>query len=178
MAQQKFTASISTKYSEEERVAIGIEIIDIIISRAEAGKGKDGKDFSGEAGKYSKSYLKSFNFKLAGKGKKVNLKLSGEMINSLTVLDTADGEITIGIPKDDKLNNDKAEGNILGTYGQAKPIAGKARDFMGIDAKALKEITDKYPTKKNELNPDLIALLGADKASRELADSFFDIEDL
>lgn len=174
MAQQKFTAKISTKYSEEERVALGIEIIDAIIERSKSGKDKKNKDFKS----YSKSYMKSFDFKLAGKGKKPNLTLSGEMLNSLTVLDTADGEITIGIPEDDALNNAKAEGNITGSYGKPKGDPSKARDFMGIAAKDLKEITDKYPTKKNDLNTDLLGLLTADKASRELAGNFFDIEDL
>jgi len=174
MAQQKFTAKISTKYSEEERIALGLEIIDTIIARSQAGKDKKNKDFK----KYSTSYIKSFDFKLAGKGKKPNLTLSGEMLNALTVLDTSDGEITIGIPSDDDFNNAKAEGNITGSYGKPKADPSKARDFMGIASKDLKEITDKYPTKKKELNTDLIKLLGASEASRELADSFFDIEDL
>lgn len=180
MAQQKFTAKISKLYDEEERVAIGLEIIDHIIKRSQKGKDKAGKDFAGAAGKYSESYKKSLNFKLGGKSKSgpVNLTLSGEMLNALTVLDTADGEITIGIPADDKFNNAKAEGNIKGTYGRSKPIPGKARDFMGISKDDLKSITTKYPTKKNELNADLVKLLGATEASQEIASNFFDIEDL
>ena len=47
MAQQKFTAKISGKYSEEERVAIGIEMIDAIIDRTKSGKDKNNRDFKG-----------------------------------------------------------------------------------------------------------------------------------
>lgn len=176
--QQKFTAKIPKKYSEEERVAIGLEIIDFIIDRTQKGKDKKGKDFSGPAGKYSKSYMKSFDYKMAGKGKKVNLTLSGEMLNALTILETAEGEITIGIPEDDDFNNAKAEGNIKGTYGKSKPIPGKKRDFLGISSDDLKAITSKYPTKKNDLNPDLLKLLTANETSEAVASQFLDIEEL
>ena len=177
MAQQKFTATVSKKYSEEERVAIGIEMIDAIIERTKAGKDKNNKSFKGAAGRYSKGYIASLDFKLAGKSKSpVNLTLSGEMLNALTVLDTTDGEITIGIPENDDFNNKKAEGNITGSYGKPKGDSSKARDFMGMSKKGIKDITSKYPTKKNEINADLIKLLGVSKAADTLAESFFDIE--
>jgi hypothetical protein len=178
MAQQKFTAKISGKYSEEERVAIGIEMIDAIIDRTKSGKDKNNRDFKGAAGKYSTGYKNSFDFKLGGKSKSgpVNLTLSGEMLDALTVLGTSKGEITIGIPADDDFNNKKAEGNITGSYGRPKGDSSKARDFMGMSKAQLKEITTKYPTTKNEVNTDLIKLLGAAKAADTLADSFFDIE--
>jgi len=178
MAQQKFTAKVSKKYTEEERVAIGVEMIDAIIARTKAGKDKDNKSFKGAAGKYSKGYTSSLDFKLGGKSKSpVNLTLSGEMLNALTVLDTADGEITIGIPADDDFNNKKAEGNITGSYGKSKPDSSKARDFMGMSKSQVKDITSKYPTTKKGVNADLIKLLGSAAASETLAESFFDIEE-
>ena len=126
--QQKFTVKVSNKYDEQTRVAIGLEIIDLILERTGKGLDKNNKAFAG----YSKSYTSSFDFKLAGKNKnKVNLNLSGEMLNAITLLDQKKGEITIGIPKDDDFNNSKAQGNIEGTYGGA-PKRGKKRDFMGI----------------------------------------------
>ena len=174
MSQQKFTAKISTKYNEEERIAIGIEILDVILARTKKGKDKDNKDFTG----YSKSYVSSFNFKLAGKNKnKVDLTLSGEMLNATTVLGSSDGSIDIGIPENDKFNNAKAEGNISGSYG-GKPDASKARDFMGISKKDLKKITDKYPTTKKGTNKELTKLLLASEASTEIASNFFVFEDL
>ncbi len=176
MAQQKFKVKVSKKYNPAERVALGTEIIDFIIDRSKAGKDKKGNDFPA----YTSDYAKSFDFKLAGKNKdKVNLTLSGEMLNALTVLSHTPGEITIGIPKDDDFNNAKAEGNIKGTYGQKKPIKGKKRDFMGISRSDLKDITGKYPTKKgSSTNNELLQTLLATEASREIADQFLNVEDL
>lgn len=144
--QQKFTVKVSKNYSDTERVAIGLDIIDHIIKRSKAGKDKNNKNFPG----YSEGYTDSFDFKLAGKGKNVNLTLSGEMLNSIEILETKKGEITIGIPKDDDFNNAKAEGNIKGTYGQSSPIRGKKRDFMGISRKDLSSIKSDYPINNKE----------------------------
>lgn len=140
--QQKFTVKVSKLYGDAERLAIGHDIIDHIINRSKDGKDKNNQAFP----KYTSDYKKSFDFKLAGKSSKVNLTLSGEMLNALEVLDTKNGEITIGIPKDDDFNNAKAEGNIKGTYGQ-KTSTGKKRDFMGISRSDLTEIKNKYPVK-------------------------------
>jgi len=140
MAQQKFTVKVAKGLDAETRAAIAVDIIDHIIERTQKGKDKKGKDFKG----YSDSYKGSFDFKLAGKGKKVNLTLSGEMLNALTLLDSAPGSLTIGIPADDDFNNAKAEGNIKGTYGQDAPIRGKKRDFMGIQRTELTKIKEKY----------------------------------
>lgn len=174
MAQQKFKVKISKKYNPQERVAIGVEIIDHIIERSKAGKDKKNNDLPS----YSKGYVDSFDFKLAGKSKKPNLELSGEMLNSLTVLNHKSGEITVGIPRDDDFNNAKAEGNIKGTYGQKKPIKGKKRDFMGISRSDLGKITEKYPTKKGDTNLSLVKTLLATEASREIADQFLNVEGL
>lgn len=142
--QQKFTVKVSKLYGDAERVAIGLDIIDHIIERSKSGKDKNNNPFPG----YSKEYTKSFDFKLAGKSKsKVDLTLSGEMLSALEILDTKDGEITIGIPANDDFNNAKAEGNIKGTYGKDTPIRGKKRDFMGISQGDLSEIKGKYPVK-------------------------------
>lgn len=174
MAQQKFKVKISPKYDPVEREALGLAIIDHILERTEKGKDKNNKDFAG----YSKGYVDSFDFKLSGKSKKVNLELSGEMMGAIEVLSQKKGEITIGIPADDSFNNSKAEGNIKGTYGNKKPIPGKARDFMGISKSSLKDITKKYPTKKKGYNLSLVKTLLATEASREIADQFLDVENL
>lgn len=176
MAQQKFKVKISKKYNTQERVAIGLDVIEKIIERSQSGKDKKGKNFPG----YSEGYVKSFDFKLAGKNKnKVDLSLSEEMLNALTILDNKAGEITIGYTKDDKFNNDKAEGNILGTYGQKKPIRGKKRDFLGITRDEKKAITDNYPTKsKDKDSNSLLKTLLATEASREIAGQFLDVEAL
>ena len=175
MAQQKFKVKISKKYNPKERVAIGVEIIDYILERTKKGKDKNNDNFTG----YSEGYKDSFKYKLSGKSGKPNLSLSGEMLNALTVLGTKSGEVTVGIPKDDGFNNDKAEGNIKGTYGNKKPIKGKQRDFMGITKEDLKDITDLYPTKSGSgSNLSLLKTLLATEASREIADQFLELEDL
>ena len=175
MAQQKVKIKIPKTYSPDERVALSVEIIDQIIDRTKSGKDKKGKDFPG----YSKGYVDSFDFKLAGKSKsKVDLSLSNEMLNSITLLNHKSGEITIGYEKGDDLNNAKAEGNIKGTYGQKKPIPGKKRDFLGISKTELKEITDKYPTKKGSKNTELLQTLLATEAASNIADNFLNIEAL
>lgn len=170
MAQQKISIDIPSGYSPEERRAIGEEIIQQIIDRSQAGKDKNGEDFPA----YSESYMDSFDFKLAGKSKKPNLTLSGEMLNALTVLETMDGEITIGYRLADKFNNDKAEGNIKGTYGSKKANPKKARDFLGIMDSELDTILTKYPVRDSGMSStELGALLLAMRESEDLADQFF-----
>lgn len=66
------------------------------------------------------------------------------MLNSIELLGSKSGEITIGFDKSDKELNGKAEGNILGTYGKDKPDRNKARDFLGIESGALKKILSNY----------------------------------
>lgn len=177
MAQQKFTVDIPQGYSSEERRSIGLDIIERIIERTQKGKDKNNEDFSGAAGKYSDSYKKSFEFKLAGKGSKVNLTLSGEMLNALEVLETSDGTITIGYNARDRFNNDKAEGNILGSYGR-DPDPAKARDFLGISSDEMDNILKKYPISGDGFGAaEVGALLMATRESDRLADSFFSFQD-
>jgi len=175
--QQKFTVKVSKKYDKETRIAIGLEIIDSILARTAKGKDKKNKDFAG----YSKSYTSSFDFKLAGKGKKPNLNLSGEMMNSVTLLETDEGEITIGIPDDDEFNNSKAEGNIKGTYGGA-PKRGKKRDFMGIPRGDLNAIKSQFSIKtkkdRESTSNKVFKALLANEASQEIAGNFLNVEEL
>jgi hypothetical protein len=140
MAQQKIVIPISPKHSKAARFAIAKEVIDHIIERTrEDNKDKDGKAFP----KYSSTYKKSLNFKIAGKGNRVDLTLTGEMMDSLQLLSESKGKIVIGYDKSDKDLNGKVEGNRLGTYGQSKPVA-KPRDFLGIQETKLKQIEKPY----------------------------------
>lgn len=175
MAQQKFTIDVPESYDSDTRRSIGIDIIDRIIERTKSGKNKENKDFSGEAGKYTDGYKKSFDFKLAGKGSNVNLTLSGEMLNSMEVLETSRGSITIGYRENDP-NNAKAEGNILGSYGR-DPNPSKARDFLGITDGEMDQILKKYPISEDGLSVgDIAGLLAATRESEVLADQFFGFE--
>lgn len=146
--QQKFTVKVDKRLGPDERLAMGLEIIDFILERTGKGFDKNNKPFPG----YSDSYIDSLDFSLAGKSPgNVNLQLSGEMLGAIEVLNVDnEGEITIGIPAGDDFNNGKAEGNIKGTYGRSKPIKGKKRDFMGIAQKDLSEIKQNYLVNNKE----------------------------
>lgn len=112
-------------------------IIERIVNRTQQGRDKNDKPWRGEAAKYSDSYKKSLDFKIAGKSPgRVDLQLSGDMLAALEVLDKTQRSVTIGFePGSDE--NAKADGNIRGTYGQTTPNPKKARDFLGISEKEL-----------------------------------------
>jgi hypothetical protein len=94
----------------------------------------------------------------------VNLTLSEEMLQSLSLISHKPGEVLIGYDKSNAELNGKVEGNVLGTYGQSSPIKGKARDFMGIAKKDLESILDKVASKD-----DAQDLLKERQAAGELA---------
>lgn len=166
MAWIRTKIKIRSEYTKEQREAIGQEIVDFIINRSKSGVDKNGDKFPG----YSKGYANSRDFKFAGKSKgSVNLTLSDEMLNALKVLSTSRGEITIGYDRSDDRNNSVAEGNIKGTYGQSSPIAGKKRDFLGINKSDLVDnIYTKFPLKnKKKLSESLLRFVTARQASEE-----------
>lgn len=114
-------------------------MVDFIVERTKEGKGRDGKPFPG----YSESYKRSLDFKIAGKGSTVDLTLTGEMLDTLKVLDAKKGKIVIGFEADDPVN-DRAEGNILGSYG-GDPNPKKARNFLDVSDKEVANILANYP---------------------------------
>lgn len=173
MPQQKTIIKIPSTYKPSERLAIGAEIIDYIIDRTKSGKDKNNKPFPG----YSKEYVKSLEFKIAGKSKgNVNLTLSGEMLESMKVLNHRSGEIIIGFDKDDE-NNGKAEGNIKGTYGSTTPKPGKKRDFLGIDKDDLKDkILSQFPEKDKEARRDRVErFIESEDQSKFISERFQEI---
>jgi hypothetical protein len=121
--------------SPDQKDEVADLIIERIVNRTDQGKDKDGRKFPG----YSKSYKESLDFKVAGKSSKVDLQLSGDMLAALSVLDKTSRSVTIGFENGSE-ENAKADGNIRGTYGQSKPIPGKARDFLGITDAELSKI--------------------------------------
>jgi hypothetical protein len=98
-----FTMFIDTGYSYDERKAIGLAAIRYIKERSQSGKGIGDKPF----GKYSKNYIRTRDFKIAKEGEtKVNLTLTGDMLDSMEVLDASvAGRVVIGFqdgPESDK----------------------------------------------------------------------------
>ena len=160
--------NVSKKYTEDERQAIAFEIISYIQDRTKNGKGKDNKKWAGRAGKYTKDYKKSLDFKNAGKSSKVNLTLSGDMLDSIDLLEDVNGQITIGIDKDDP-DHGKAEGNIRGSYGKPKGSKAKARDFLGVSKSEIQNILKNFPLKDDEKREESVEnFLAASKAAKEL----------
>lgn len=141
---------IPTRYNEEERTAIAVDIVRYVRDRTLSGKGPGDKAWSGKAGQYSKAYANSLDFKIGRKSKgKVNLKLSGDMLEELSVLNQSKGKVKIGFDEGSD-SAGKAEGNIRGTYGNASPIPGKARPFLDLTQKEIAAILAKYPLKDRE----------------------------
>jgi hypothetical protein len=135
---QKFSLNLKG-YSPEEREAIAVKVIDQIVKRTQSGKDKNGEPFA----PYSGEYRRSQNFKIAGKGSKVDLTLSGDMLDSIRVLTNQPGKVTIGFERG-TTENGKADGNIRGTYGQSASV-GPKRDFLGITKEELRGILNEFP---------------------------------
>lgn len=142
----KVTIEIPKTIKREDLDDLGHDIVEFIRQRTESGIGVTESDNStGYSNKsfpgYSTPYKKSLQFKIAGKSNKVNLTLTGDMLAELDVLKSKPGAITIGYERGE--NADKAEGNILGSYG-GDPNPRKARNFLGISPSDLKKILAKY----------------------------------
>ena len=135
MPQQKVEIPIPDDLKPAQRAELADLIIEHIVDRTQRGLDKEGKRFPG----YSKEYIKSLDFKNAGKSRsKVDLQLSGDMLAALTLLTEKKGLLKIGFERGAE-ENDRAEGNILGSYGR-DPDPSKARDFLGIQKSKLKEL--------------------------------------
>lgn len=131
-----FTVDVSKELPDvnrEELEILGEEIIDFVVDRTLRGRNKNNRVFP----RYDEEYAER-----EGKDNPPDLSESGEMLEDIEVLQVKPRlkQIIIGYPSD-YTDLGKVEGNVRGTYGQAKPIAGKARDFLGITAKDLKNIT-------------------------------------
>lgn len=143
------TIKVSKKYNAEERRAIAAEIVDYIKERTKSGKGKGGQQWGPPADKYSEEYKESLEFKFKSDKSKVNLTLSGDMLDSIKLIGNKEGEIIIGIPKSDE-DYKKAEGNIRGSYGKPRGSSSKARDFMSIAGEEKRDILKNFPLGKSE----------------------------
>ena len=126
--------------SPDEREELGDLIIERIFERTtQENKDAYGKRFPG----YSKSYIDSLDFEIAGKSKsRVDLQLSGDMLADMKVLNTRKNEILIGFENGTE-SNAKADGNIRGTYGSNTPNPKKARDFLGLTDSELERLVRK-----------------------------------
>lgn len=141
--------------------AIGQAIIDKMVEKSNNLVDWQGKRFISP---YSDSYEKSAAFKAAGKSKnQVNLELSGEMLDSIDILELNSSKIKIGI------NNEtapRAMGHTTGFAGHPTIPNGKyKRDFMGISKKEVEEIAGQFSEALDELEQERSQRL------RDLADT-------
>lgn len=110
---------------------IGQAVIDYMKERVGAGKGIGGIELHKP---YTKEYANSLEFKAAGKSiNDVNMRLSGDMLESIDILSENGPEIKIGI--NDSEQAPKAHGHITGHEGEWK----YKRKFFGITQKEFKE---------------------------------------
>lgn len=137
---QKVTIPIPKDLKPAQRKVIGAELLKFIRNRTEGGKGKGGTSFPA----YSKAYQQSLDFKNAGKSSKVNLKLSGDMMAAMKIISTKPGQILYGFQNKTE-ENDRAEGNILGSYG-GNPNAAKIRDFLHLTSEEIKDVLELKPS--------------------------------
>ncbi len=124
----------------KDRKKIGMVIIEHIINRTAAGLDKKNKEFPN----YSQLYADKKGVGVSD----VDLILTGEMLDSLEIVSSKDGEIVIGYgdPSDELAG--KVEGNRRGSYG-GDPDRKKARDFLGIDPDELDLLVSSYQADEN-----------------------------
>jgi hypothetical protein len=140
MAWQRIKLDVPKWLSDDQKEQLADDVIEHIRRRTEKGLDKRNRQFPG----YSDEYVKSLDFKNGGKRKgRVDLQLSGDMLADLQLVKMQKNAIVIGFTPGSE-ENARAEGNILGTYGQDKPIPGKKRDFLGISQSELNDILSNY----------------------------------
>lgn len=145
---KKVRIPLDKDYTRDEKSAIAQDIIDYVVSRTKKRKDRFGNSMKG----YTKEYAQTPEAKAAGKkaGQKANLNLSGDMLFSLGEhMKIGSTYVEIGYAKGSD-DNDKADGNVRGTYGKQRGSSKKARDFMGINQTELDKILDNYPIDDDE----------------------------
>lgn len=120
------------------RLALGQAVIDKIVERTKSGELLSGSSSRG----YSKEYMESEEFKAAGKSKKVNMTLTGDMLGLMDILDEGSNTITIGWNDSDE--NLKASNHLS---GDTVP----KRDFFGLTSSDVSEIKSKFQSDIDEV---------------------------
>ena len=131
---QRIKIEIPKQIKPADREEVALEIIDFIANRTKRNKDKDGRKFPN----YTKDYAK-----IKGTSRnKVDLTLTGEMLDELKLISHRSGSLLIGYDRGSDING-KVEGNRLGSYG-GSPNPSKARDFLGLREKELEDILMDY----------------------------------
>ena len=110
------------------RMAIAQKVIDYIVKRTQEGKDISGKNLA----KYSKDYIESAEFELAGKSpSEVNMTLTGMMLSQLDLLSDSPNTIRIGWEDNEQ---------ILKAFNHNTGDTVKPRPFFGVTEKEAKEV--------------------------------------
>lgn len=157
---------IKADISEDEQLVlkIGQKIIDYIEDRVDEGLGYSRKKLEPE---YSDEYADSLQFKAAGKSKTdVNMKLTGDMMASIDIIEVNGSKITIGI--DDPDQAPKAFNHQTGDTVPKRP-------FFGVTHKELKEFVlsefkDEIKAKRTTSAEEQSRLISAIRGIRTLAE--------
>lgn len=127
MAWQRVRIDIPDELTKPQRDIAARMMVDLMVEKARNGEGirKAGDRIRSRTfPKYTEAYEKF-------KGQSnVDLTLSGDMLSALDVISTKKGSVLIGFENGSE-ENDKAEGNITGSYGRS-PNPRKARNFLGL----------------------------------------------
>lgn len=139
--QQKFRFFVPKGLTPADRRQIGLDVIAFIEEQAlinkRGFKHKTKRWVSFKSKPYEKDYAKKKGVGITD----VDLHLKGDMFNAIEVLRERSGSITVGFQPGKQ--NDKAEGNQIGSYGQPTANPKKARPFLGISKIALDAIITK-----------------------------------
>lgn len=137
--QQKVTIPLPDGVSPEDAEDFAADCVQFIRDRTEVGFGvrRRGRGFSTYTlPAYTPEYEK---FKGSSH---VDLHLSGDLLDALTVLSVDENGVTVGY--EPGATNDKAEGNFTGSYGKPRPNPRKARSILGMTREELDAVSAPY----------------------------------
>jgi hypothetical protein len=129
-----FSIGLPEGIDKTTRVEIAAAAIKHIIERSQSGKDARNRTFE----KYTKAYAKKKGVSRTA----VDLTLEDKMLKAMRLIKERKNELQIGYRKNSK-DNAKCEGNILGTYGQQKPVQ-RRRNFLGMTQKEIVALVKRY----------------------------------
>lgn len=164
--QKKKRIQLPPDFDSTDRVQAAQLIIDTIVTRTMNNIDSNGKRFKN----YSESYANSLEFKIAGKSKNdPNLTLSGDMLNSIQLLEQGPGFITLGF-NEGTPENDKA-------VWAERSDNGPVRAFLNVQESELQTIiaqvrTDR-PRSLDALATDELAAKTSKPVTKKLIQNIF-----
>ena len=124
-------------------------LLDHIRERTESGRDVNGKIFPSakKSDGYSESYKDSLAFKVYGKTNKINMRLTGDMLDTMFA-DQSNGKLKLTF--DGPENNIKAYAHMSGFEGHPTIKGAKPREVFGIPDKELEKIAKEYKPNLNK----------------------------